>query len=53
MCFFYQIFTNLLPGYDSFNPFDIGITAIFVTYDQDEAMVMSDTIHLLYQGKIE
>ena len=29
------------------------ITAIFVTHDQNEAMVMSDMIHLLYDGKIE
>lgn len=29
------------------------ITAIFVTHDQDEAMVMSDVIHLMYNGKIE
>lgn len=32
---------------------ELGITAIFVTHDQDEAMVMSDMIHLMYQGKIE
>jgi putative spermidine/putrescine transport system ATP-binding protein len=32
---------------------ELGITAIFVTHDQDEAMVMSDTIHLMYQGRIE
>ena len=29
------------------------ITAIFVTHDQNEAMVMSDMIHLLYDGRIE
>ena len=29
------------------------MTAIFVTHDQDEAMVMSDVIHLMYNGKIE
>lgn len=29
------------------------ITTIFVTHDQDEAMVMSDTIHLLNCGEIE
>lgn len=29
------------------------ITAVFVTHDQNEAMVMSDMIHLLYDGKIE
>ena len=32
---------------------DLGITAIFVTHDQEEAMVMSDMIHLMYKGKIE
>ncbi len=32
---------------------ELGITAIFVTHDQDEAMVMSDTIHLMYQGRME
>ena len=32
---------------------DLGITAIFVTHDQEEAMVMSDMIHLMYQGQIE
>ena len=31
----------------------ISITAVFVTHDQDEAMVMSDVIHLMYQGHIE
>lgn len=31
---------------------ELDITAIFVTHDQDEAMVMSDMIHLMYQGKI-
>lgn len=29
------------------------ITTIFVTHDQEEAMVMSDTIHLFNLGKIE
>ena len=29
------------------------ITAVFVTHDQNEAMVMSDMIHLLYDGRIE
>ena len=29
------------------------VTTIFVTHDQDEAMVMSDVIHLMYNGKIE
>ncbi|MGN0481936.1 MAG: ABC transporter ATP-binding protein [Lachnospiraceae bacterium] len=31
----------------------LGLTSIFVTHDQDEAMVMSDTIHLFHAGKIE
>ena len=31
----------------------LGITTIFVTHDQDEAMVMSDMIHLFHDGKIE
>lgn len=32
---------------------ELNITAVFVTHDQSEAMVMSDMIHLLYQGQIE
>ncbi len=32
---------------------ELDITAIFVTHDQDEAMVMSDMIHLMYNGKID
>lgn len=32
---------------------ELDITAIFVTHDQDEAMVMSDMIHLMYKGKID
>lgn len=32
---------------------EIGITSIFVTHDQDEAMVMSDMIHLLHDGRVE
>ncbi|MGN0203152.1 MAG: ABC transporter ATP-binding protein [Coprococcus sp.] len=32
---------------------ELNMTAIFVTHDQDEAMVMSDVIHLMYQGRIE
>lgn len=32
---------------------EMGITTIFVTHDQDEAMVMSDVIHLFNAGKIE
>ena len=31
----------------------LGITTIFVTHDQDEAMVMSDMIHLFHDGRIE
>ena len=31
----------------------LGITTLFVTHDQDEAMVMSDRICLLNQGQIE
>ena len=32
---------------------ELNITTIFVTHDQDEAMVMSDTIHLFNKGNIE
>ena len=32
---------------------DLGLTSVFVTHDQDEAMVMSDVIHLFHNGKIE
>ncbi len=32
---------------------DMGITTVFVTHDQDEAMVMSDVIHLFNAGRIE
>ena len=32
---------------------ELGLTSIFVTHDQDEAMVMSDVIHLFHDGKIE
>lgn len=32
---------------------ELDITAIFVTHDQDEAMVMSDYIHLMHKGIIE
>lgn len=32
---------------------ELNITTIFVTHDQDEAMVMSDTIHLFNKGHIE
>ena len=31
----------------------LNITTIFVTHDQDEAMVMSDMIHLFHDGHIE
>ena len=32
---------------------ELGLTSIFVTHDQDEAMVMSDIIHLFHNGVIE
>ncbi|MCR1899934.1 ABC transporter ATP-binding protein [Irregularibacter muris] len=32
---------------------ELGMTSIFVTHDQDEAMTMSDTIHLMRDGVIE
>lgn len=32
---------------------DVGITFIFVTHDQEEAMVMSDRIALLHKGELE
>lgn len=32
---------------------ELGLTSVFVTHDQDEAMVMSDVIHLFHDGKIE
>jgi putative spermidine/putrescine transport system ATP-binding protein len=32
---------------------DLGITAIFVTHDQDEALVMSDRIAVMSHGRIE
>lgn len=32
---------------------DFGMTTIFVTHDQDEAMVMSDVIHLFHDGLVE
>jgi putative spermidine/putrescine transport system ATP-binding protein len=31
----------------------LGLTTIFVTHDQDEAMVMSDVIELFHNGRIE
>ena len=32
---------------------ELGITSLFVTHDQDEAMIMSDVIHLFNNGTIE
>jgi len=32
---------------------ELGMTSIFVTHDQDEAMTMSDVIHLMNNGVIE
>src|SRR6266581_2885035 len=32
---------------------DLGITSIFVTHDQDEALVMSDRIAVMNEGCIE
>ncbi len=32
---------------------ELGLTSVFVTHDQDEAMVMSDVIHLFHEGNIE
>lgn len=32
---------------------ELGITAVFVTHDQEEAMVMSDRINLMHDGRIE
>lgn len=32
---------------------ELGLTAVFVTHDQDEAMVMSDVINLFHDGRIE
>lgn len=31
---------------------EFNMTTIFVTHDQDEAMIMSDTIHLLHAGEV-
>lgn len=31
----------------------LGMTTIFVTHDQDEAMILSDVIHLFNEGQIE
>jgi len=32
---------------------DLGITTIFVTHDQEEALSMSDRVMVMYQGRIE
>ncbi len=32
---------------------EMGITTIFVTHDQDEAMIMSDVVHLFNKGNVE
>lgn len=32
---------------------ELGLTIVFVTHDQDEAMIMSDVIHLFNDGQIE
>lgn len=32
---------------------ELGLTTVFVTHDQDEAMVMSDVIQLFHAGRIE
>lgn len=32
---------------------ELNVTTIFVTHDQDEAMIMSDVIHVMNQGQIE
>lgn len=32
---------------------ELGLTTVFVTHDQDEAMVMSDVIQLFHDGRIE
>jgi len=32
---------------------DVGITSIFVTHDQDEALVMSDRVAVMNEGRIE
>ena len=32
---------------------ELGLTCIFVTHDQDEAMILSDVIHLFHAGQIE
>lgn len=32
---------------------ELGLTIVFVTHDQDEAMIMSDVIQLFHEGQIE
>ncbi|MDO5686284.1 MAG: ABC transporter ATP-binding protein [Neisseria sp.] len=32
---------------------ELNITSVFVTHDQDEAMVMSDVIHVMNKGRVE
>ncbi len=32
---------------------EMKITTLFVTHDQDEAMIMSDVVHLFYNGHVE
>lgn len=32
---------------------EMKITTIFVTHDQDEAMILSDIVHLFYKGNVE
>ncbi|MCD8083459.1 MAG: ABC transporter ATP-binding protein [Clostridiales bacterium] len=32
---------------------ELGLTTVFVTHDQDEAMIMSDVIELFHDGRIE
>ncbi len=32
---------------------EMGITTLFVTHDQDEAMIMSDVVHLFHAGNVE
>ncbi len=32
---------------------EMGITTLFVTHDQDEAMIMSDVVHLFHAGQVE
>ena len=32
---------------------ELGLTTVFVTHDQDEAMILSDVIHLFHSGKVE